>query len=105
MVSTQCVRRAISGHHQRQQPPERHAVVLRQRRQSLTSLGLVIAAHVRRIESMMGLMQMLLLPLSFLSGAMYPLSGLPAWLEIATLLNPITYAVYAIRTTDFSHIE
>jgi uncharacterized membrane protein YhdT len=33
------------------------------------------------------------------------LSGLPAWLEIATLLNPITYAVHAIRTTDFSHIE
>ena len=72
---------------------------------SLTSLGLVIAAHVRRIESMMGLMQMLLLPLSFLSGAMYPLSGLPAWLEIATLLNPITYAVHAIRTTVFAHID
>ncbi len=72
---------------------------------ALTSLGLVIAAHVKRIEAMMGLMQMLLLPLSFLSGAMYPLSGLPAWLKIATLVNPITYAVHAVRTTVFAYLD
>lgn len=72
---------------------------------ALTALGLVIAAHVKRIESMMGVMQMLLMPLSFLSGAMYPLSGLPAWLKIATLLNPITYAVHAVRTTVFDHLD
>lgn len=72
---------------------------------SLTALGLVLAARVKRIESMMGLMQMLLMPLTFLSGAMYPLSGLPAWLKVATLLNPITYAVHAVRTTVFDRLD
>ena len=54
---------------------------------------------------MMGVMQMLLLPLSFLSGALYPLSGLPGWLTTLTLLNPVTYSVHAIRTTVFNHLD
>ena len=40
---------------------------------ALCAVGLVIAARVQQIQSMMGVMQMLLLPLSFLSGALYPL--------------------------------
>ena len=44
---------------------------------ALCAVGLVIAAQVQQIQSMMGVMQMLLLPLSFLSGALYPLTGLP----------------------------
>ena len=44
---------------------------------ALCAVGLVIAARVQQIQSMMGVMQMLLLPLSFLSGALYPLNNLP----------------------------
>ncbi len=72
---------------------------------ALCAVGLVIAARVQQIQSMMGVMQMLLLPLSFLSGALYPLSGLPGWLTTLTLLNPVTYAVHAIRTTVFNHLD
>ena len=43
----------------------------------------------------MGMMQMLVLPLSFLSGALYPITNLPTWLETLTLINPVTYAVHA----------
>ena len=39
----------------------------------------------------------LLLPLSFLSGALYPLSNLPTWLGIVVRLNPLTYAVAGTR--------
>lgn len=72
---------------------------------ALTSVGLVIAARVQQMQSMMGVMQMLLLPLSFLSGALYPIGDLPVWLKTLTLLNPITYAVHAIRSIVFDHLD
>lgn len=72
---------------------------------TLTALGLVIAARIQQMQAVMGIMQMLLLPLSFLSGALYPMRGLPTWLEIAVKVNPITYAVHAVRETVFSHLD
>ena len=71
----------------------------------LTALGLVLAARVRQIQSMMGLMQMILMPLMFLSGALYPLRDLPGWLNTAVKINPITYAVHPIRQTVFDHVS
>src|SRR5215213_164667 len=47
---------------------------------TLTAFGLVIAARVQQMQAVMGIMQILLLPLSFLSGALYPLRALPVWL-------------------------
>ena len=72
---------------------------------TLTAFGLAIVARIKQVQTVMGVMQMLLLPLSFLSGALYPLSDLPTWLEIATRLNPLTYAVHPIRTAVFAHLD
>jgi ABC-2 type transport system permease protein len=72
---------------------------------TLTAFGLAIVARITQVQTVMGLMQMLLLPLSFLSGAMYPLSNLPTWLSIATRLNPLTYAVHPVRSAVFAHLE
>jgi ABC-2 type transport system permease protein len=72
---------------------------------ALTSIGLVIAARVQQMQAMMGVMQMLVLPLSFLSGALYPIANLPTWLKTLTLLNPVTYAVHAIRSTVFNYLD
>jgi ABC-2 type transport system permease protein len=41
----------------------------------------------------------------FLSGALYPVDGLPAWLELLTRINPLTYAVDAMRHLVFSHLD
>ncbi|MGH8990327.1 MAG: ABC transporter permease [Acidimicrobiia bacterium] len=71
----------------------------------LTALGLVAASRVRQIQSMMGLMQMILMPLMFLSGALYPLRDLPGWLNAAVKINPITYAVHPIRQAVFDHVS
>ena len=38
----------------------------------------------------------------FLSGAMFPLNGLPGWLQILTRLNPLTYAVAPLRQVVFA---
>ena len=72
---------------------------------ALCAIGLLLAARVQQMQTMMGLMQMLVLPLSFLSGALYPISNLPTWLETLTLINPVTYAVHAVRTTVFNYLD
>jgi ABC-2 type transport system permease protein len=71
---------------------------------TLTAFGLAIVARITQVQTVMGLMQMLLLPLSFLSGALYPLSNLPTWLSVAVHLNPLTYAVHPIRSAVFDHL-
>ncbi|MDT7539557.1 MAG: type transport system permease protein [Actinomycetota bacterium] len=71
---------------------------------TLTALGLAVVARIRQVQTVMGLMQVLLLPLSFLSGALYPLSNLPTWLSIAVRINPLTYAVHPIRSAVFGHL-
>ena len=70
----------------------------------LTALGLAVVARIRQVQTVMGLMQVMVLPLSFLSGALYPLSNLPTWLSVAVKLNPLTYAVHPVRTAVFSHL-
>jgi ABC-2 type transport system permease protein len=71
---------------------------------TLTALGLAIVARITQVQTVMGLMQVLLLPLSFLSGALYPLSNQPGWLSVAVRLNPLTYAVHPVRTAVFRHL-
>ena len=72
---------------------------------TLTAFGLAIVARITQVQTVMGLMQVLLLPLSFLSGALYPLSGLPTWLGVLVRLNPLTYAVHPVRTAVFNHLD
>lgn len=70
----------------------------------ITALGLMLAARVKQIQTAMPVVQLVITPLMFLSGALFPLSGLPRWLEIATTLNPMTYAVEPIRAAVFDHL-
>ena len=72
---------------------------------TLTALGLAIVARIKQVQTVMGIMQVLIMPLSFLSGALYPLAGLPGWLSVAVRVNPLTYAVHPIRTAVFRHLD
>ena len=53
----------------------------------------------------MAVTQMMVMPLFFLSGALYPLSGLPAWLTVLTRIDPLTYVVGPMRSLVFSHLS
>jgi ABC-2 type transport system permease protein len=53
----------------------------------------------------MALMQMVIMPMFFIAGALFPVSGLPRWLEILNRLDPITYAVDPMRRLVFSHLD
>jgi ABC-2 type transport system permease protein len=72
---------------------------------TLTAFGMAIAAGIRKVQSIMGVMQMVLMPLMFLSGALFPLANLPAWLHVLTHVNPLTYAVDPMRHTVFNHLH
>jgi ABC-2 type transport system permease protein len=72
---------------------------------TLTAFGVMVAARMKQMQSFMALTQMLVMPLFFISGAMFPLSGLPAWLTVLNRLDPLTYAVEPIRHTVFDHLN
>jgi ABC-2 type transport system permease protein len=57
---------------------------------TLTAFGVMMAARITQFQAFMALTQMLVMPLFFLSGALYPLTGLPTWLSILTRLDPLT---------------
>ncbi len=72
---------------------------------TLTAFGVMMAARIKQIQAFMALTQMLIMPLFFLSGALYPLNGLPAWLSVLTRFNPLTYIVNPMRHAVFSHLN
>ena len=72
---------------------------------TLTAFGVMMAARITQFQAFMALTQMLVLPLFFLSGALYPLHGLPTWLSILTRLDPLTYVVYPMRHAVFTHLS
>jgi ABC-2 type transport system permease protein len=71
---------------------------------TLTAFGVMMAARIKQIQAFMALTQMLVMPLFFLSGALYPLNGLPAWLAVITRFDPLTYIVDPMRRAVFSHL-
>jgi len=72
---------------------------------TLTALGVMLAARLKNIQTFFALTQVFLMPMFFLSGSLYPLSNLPAWLHVLTRIDPITYAVDPMRRAVFAHLS
>ena len=71
----------------------------------ITAFGVMAAVQISQMQAFMALMQMVVMPLLFLSGALFPLTGLPHWLAVLNRLDPLTYAVNPIRTAVFNHLD
>ncbi len=71
---------------------------------TLTAFGVMMAARITQFQAFMALTQMLVMPLFFLSGALYPLRGLPGWLSVLTRIDPLTYVVGPMRHAVLSHL-
>ena len=71
----------------------------------LTSMSLAMVVRIRQFQAAFPLVQMVIMPMMFLSGAMFPLSGLPRWLDILTTVNPLTYAVEPMRQVVFERLD
>lgn len=72
---------------------------------AVTALGVMVATTIKQAPTFNSVMQLLVFPMVFLSGALYPVSGLPAWLGVLNRLNPLTYAVDPMRRLVFSHLD
>ncbi|MFC5829339.1 ABC transporter permease [Nonomuraea insulae] len=72
---------------------------------TITAFGVMLAARMKNMQTFFGLMQMAIMPMMFLSGAMFPLANLPSWLHVLTVINPMTYAVDPMRQAVFSHLN
>jgi ABC-2 type transport system permease protein len=71
----------------------------------ITAMGIAMAARITQIQAAMPVVQLVITPLMFLSGSLFPLANLPPWLTVATRLNPLTYAVHPMRVVVFDHLE
>jgi ABC-2 type transport system permease protein len=68
----------------------------------LTGIAQAMASRIQTMQGFHLLMNLALFPLLFFSGAFFPLDGLPRWLELLALVNPITYAVDALELAAYA---
>jgi len=61
------------------------------------SIGLIIASRMTSMEGFQMIMSFLIMPIFFLSGALFPLQGAPQWMQAAAYADPLTYGVDGIR--------
>jgi ABC-2 type transport system permease protein len=71
----------------------------------LTAFGMLVASRMAQVESFQFVMQLFVMPMFFLSGAVFPLHGLPRWLSVLTKIDPLSYAVDPMRRAIFSHLD
>ena len=64
---------------------------------AFTAFGIAVASRMEDMTGFQLIMNFVVFPLFGLSGALFPISSLPAWLEPVTLIDPLTYGVEGIR--------
>jgi len=71
----------------------------------VTALGVMVATTIKQAQTFNSVMQLLVFPTIFLSGALYPVSGLPSWLGVVNRINPVTFAVDPMRRLVFDRLD
>ncbi len=64
---------------------------------AMVSIGLVIGANLKSPEGFSLVINFVMWPMFFFSGALFPVGNLPGWLAAVTYINPLTYGVDALR--------
>ena len=64
---------------------------------ALSSMGIALASRIYSYEGFGTISNFVIMPLFFLSGAVYPVQTLPSWLKVIVSLNPVTYGVDLMR--------
>jgi ABC-2 type transport system permease protein len=72
---------------------------------TVTAFGVLVAVRIKRAQTFTYVMQMLVMPMFFISGAFFPVTGLPAWLDVLNRIDPLTYAVDPMRRLVFNHLD
>ncbi len=69
---------------------------------AITSLGVIVASRMESMQGFQMVMNFLVMPLYFLSGAMFPMASAPVWMRMLMTADPLTYGVDAIRNVMFA---
>lgn len=69
----------------------------------INALGIFVASKMKSFEGFGAIVNFVIQPLFFMSGALYPLDNIPKALKVAVSFNPMTYAVDAIRGLALGH--
>jgi ABC-2 type transport system permease protein len=72
---------------------------------AITAFGMTVAARMNQMQSFMAVMQMAIMPMFFISGALFSVAKLPTWLTILNRIDPLTYAVDPMRRAIFAHLH
>jgi ABC-2 type transport system permease protein len=72
---------------------------------TVSAFGVLVAVTIKQAQTFTWVMQLVVFPMFFLSGALYPVDGLPAWLQALNRINPLTYAVDPMRRLVFDHLD
>jgi ABC-2 type transport system permease protein len=72
---------------------------------TITAFGVMIAVRIKQMQAFFGVMQIIVMPMFFLSGALFPVSHLPGWLTVLNRIDPLTYAVDPMRRLVFNHLH
>src|SRR5215467_6077461 len=72
---------------------------------SLTALGFAIAWPMDSSQAFHGIVNLFLIPLWLVSGALFPLTGASKWIQVIMRLNPLTYGVEALRGLMYPSAE
>ncbi|MHB0866402.1 MAG: ABC transporter permease [Thermoleophilia bacterium] len=64
---------------------------------SMTGLGVLVASRLKSMQGFQMIMNFIMMPMFFISGAMYPLANAPTWLDTLAKIDPLTYGVDALR--------
>jgi len=64
---------------------------------ALSALGVAIASRMKSMQGFQMVMTFLMMPMFFLSGALFPLQGLPTWMNVLTRLDPAAYGMDPLR--------
>lgn len=68
---------------------------------AIAAFGIVLASFYESYESFSVIMNFIVMPMFFLSGAMYPVKLMPSILQFFTRLNPLTYGIDALKHLIF----
>jgi ABC-2 type transport system permease protein len=66
---------------------------------AFTGFGLIIATKLGNLEGFMAIMNLIVFPIFFLSGALFPVQSMPSWLRYVMYINPLTYGIDGLRGT------
>jgi ABC-2 type transport system permease protein len=66
---------------------------------AFTGFGLIIATKLGNLEGFMAIMNLIVFPIFFLSGALFPVQSMPSWLRYVMYVDPLTYGVDGLRGT------